>query len=203
MFTPIIDAKTVGALPLGQPQGTNRIVVWDEREKPLPAGQHGEIVILGPQVGVGYLPNDLPANQAFGYKNNERYYRTGDIGYLDEQGQLFIQGRNDSQIKWHGNRIDLAEIEKAASQCDQVKQSAVIIEKNNNVVAELVLCVHLNIDTTAHRDSLRRDLAQRLPTYMVPRVIRFTGPFPLTLHGKTDRQALMRQGETDAGALPK
>ncbi|ANE75580.1 AMP-binding protein [Dickeya solani] len=200
---PIIDAKTVGALPLGQPQGTNRIVVWDEREKPLPAGQHGEIVILGPQVGVGYLPNDLPANQAFGYKNNERYYRTGDIGYLDEQGQLFIQGRNDSQIKWHGNRIDLAEIEKAASQCDQVKQSAVIIEKNNNVVAELVLCVHLNIDTTAHRDSLRRDLAQRLPTYMVPRVIRFTGPFPLTLHGKTDRQALMRQGETDAGALPK
>ncbi|KHN60881.1 alanine-phosphoribitol ligase [Dickeya fangzhongdai] len=200
---PIVDAKTIGALPLGRPQGKNHIVICDEWKKPLPAGRHGEIVILGPQVGAGYLPNDLPANQAFGYQDNERYYRTGDIGYLDEQGQLFIQGRNDSQIKWRGNRIDLAEIEKAASQCDQVKQSAVIIEKNNNVVTELVLCVHLSIDTNERRASLRRELAQRLPAYMVPRIIRFTGPFPLTLHGKTDRQALMRQFETDAETLPK
>ncbi|WP_238586070.1 AMP-binding protein, partial [Dickeya dianthicola] len=50
---PILDARTIGALPLGRPQGPNRIVVWDEWKKPLPAGCHGEIVILGPQVGAG------------------------------------------------------------------------------------------------------------------------------------------------------
>lgn len=197
---PPIDAKKAGALPLGRPHGANRIEIWDEEGKPLPAGHYGEIVILGPQVGAGYLPHDLPANRAFGARaGSERYYRTGDIGCQDEQGHLFIQGRTDSQIKWHGNRIDLAEIEKAASQCEQVKQSVVLIKKSNNVVTELVLCVHLSLDTAACRDNLRHSLAQRLPVYMMPRIIRFTGPFPLTLHGKTDRQALMQQCEADVG----
>ncbi|ACT04986.1 AMP-dependent synthetase and ligase [Dickeya chrysanthemi Ech1591] len=196
---PPINAKTAGALPLGRPQGTNSVEIWDERGIPLPAGHYGEVVILGPQVGAGYLPSNLAANKAFGYRNDkERYYRTGDTGYLDDDGRLFIKGRNDSQIKWHGNRIDLAEIEKAANRCDCVKQSAVLIKKSNNAVTDLVLCIHLSIDNTIYRNGLRRDLAQRLPAYMVPRVIHFTGPFPLTLHGKTDRQALMRQVEADA-----
>ncbi|NAS62069.1 hypothetical protein CVE36_09900 [Pseudomonas syringae pv. actinidiae] len=75
-------------------------------------------------------------------------------------------------------------METVTNQLAGVQQAAVIAEKQDNRVKELVLFVHLSSDTNERRDSLRRDLAQQLPAYMVPRVIRFTGPFPLTLHGK-------------------
>ncbi len=190
-------------LPLGPACGDNDAIIVDERGEPLPVGTLGEIVLFGPQISPGYLPESDPRNRLFGWRQGQRGYHTGDLGYLDAQGNLFVKGRNDGQIKWQGNRIEIGEIETVTNQLAGVQQAAVIAEKQDNRVKELVLFVHLSSDTNERRDSLRRDLAQQLPAYMVPRVIRFTGPFPLTLHGKTDRQALMRQGETDVGAVSK
>ncbi|MCL6405013.1 alanine-phosphoribitol ligase [Dickeya dadantii] len=190
-------------LPLGPACGDNDAIIVDERGEPLPVGTLGEIVLFGPQISPGYLPESDPRNRLFGWRQGQRGYHTGDLGYLDAQGNLFVKGRNDGQIKWQGNRIEIGEIETVTNQLAGVQQAAVIAEKQDNRVKELVLFVHLSSDTNERRDSLRRDLAQQLPAYMVPRVIRFTGPFPLTLHGKTDRQALMRQLDIDAGALSK
>ncbi|MEI7189287.1 AMP-binding protein [Dickeya dianthicola] len=188
-------------LPLGPASGDNRAIIVDDRGEPLLAGTPGEIVLFGPQISPGYLPEPDPRNRLFGWRQGQRCYHTGDLGYLDAQGNLFVKGRNDGQIKWQGNRIEIGEIETVTNQLAGVQQAAVIAEKQDNRVTELVLFVHLSPDTNARRDSLRRSLAQQLPAYMVPRVIHFTGPFPLTLHGKTDRQALMRQFETGAGTL--
>ncbi|MCA7011879.1 AMP-binding protein [Dickeya dadantii] len=190
-------------LPLGLACGDNGAIIVDERGEPLPVGTPGEIVLFGPQISPGYLPESDPRNRLFGWRQGQRGYHTGDLGYLDAQGNLFVKGRNDGQIKWQGNRIEIGEIETVTNQLAGVQQAAVIAEKQDNRVKELVLFVHLSSDTNERRDGLRRDLAQQLPAYMVPRVIRFTGPFPLTLHGKTDRQALMRQLDIDAGTLSK
>ncbi|WJM85592.1 AMP-binding protein [Dickeya chrysanthemi] len=192
------DLAGAPPLSLGSAGGNGKAIIVDEHGEPLPAGTTGEIVLFGPQISPGYLPETDPRNRLFGWRHGQRCYQTGDLGYLDAQGNLFVKGRNDGQIKWQGNRIETGEIEAIANQLTDVQQAAVIVGKRDNRVTELMLFVHLSSDTHEKRIGLRRDLAQRLPAYMVPRVIHFTGPFPLTLHGKTDRQALMRQVEADA-----
>ncbi|MGM3159635.1 AMP-binding protein [Dickeya undicola] len=196
------NLPAVPPLPLGPACGDNSVIIVDEGGEPLPARTSGEIVLLGPQISPGYQPEPDPRNHLFNWRQGQRCYHTGDLGYLDAQGNLFVKGRNDGQIKWQGNRIEIGEIETVTNQLVGVQQAIILVEKQDNRVTELVLFVHLSPDTNERRDSLRRELAQRLPAYMVPRIIRFTGPFPLTLHGKTDRQALMRQFETDTKNAP-
>ncbi|UPT54229.1 AMP-binding protein [Dickeya zeae] len=193
------DLPTNPPLSLGHANGHNNVIIVDEHGEPLPVGMAGEIVLLGPQISPGYLPESDQRNRLFSWRQGQRSYHTGDIGYLNAQGNLFVKGRNDGQIKWMGNRIEIGEIEAAANQLDDVQQAVVVVRKQDNHVTELVLFIHLLSDTRERRDSFRHSLAQRLPVYMMPRIIRFTGPFPLTLHGKTDRQALMQQCEADVG----
>ncbi|NAS62068.1 hypothetical protein CVE36_09895 [Pseudomonas syringae pv. actinidiae] len=96
-------------LPLGPACGDNDAIIVDERGEPLPVGTLGEIVLFGPQISPGYLPESDPRNRLFGWRQGQRGYHTGDLGYLDAQGNLFVKGRNDGQIKWQGNRIEIGE----------------------------------------------------------------------------------------------
>ncbi|SLM65070.1 MULTISPECIES: AMP-binding protein [Dickeya] len=188
-------------LSLGCACGDNQLGIIDAQQHPVPSGTVGEIVLYGPQISPGYLPETDPRNALFGDGPAGRYYRTGDQGYLDSQGQLFVKGRDDGQIKWLGNRIETGDIEAVTRQLDAVQQAVVLTEKNTTTIKDLILCLHLAPDTAERRASLRHELAQRLPAYMVPRIIHFTGPFPLTLHGKTDRVALMRQYQAEVAAI--
>ncbi len=72
----------------------------------------GEIVISGKGVALGYLNNPLKTAEHFKTENGERKYYTGDLGYFDSKGCLFIEGRKDSQVKINGKRYKLGEIAK-------------------------------------------------------------------------------------------
>ncbi|MCU1748574.1 AMP-binding protein [Pseudomonas sp. 6D_7.1_Bac1] len=182
-----------GLLSLGGICGLNRIRIVDADGRSLPPGEMGEVRLYGPQVSLGYLPEDHPRNDAFSQDEFGRYYATGDRGFLDEDQSLFIYGRDDSQLKLHGNRIELAEIESSVCRSVEVTQCCVVPIKEEGKIIDLQLFIQLRDDNATHREALRHFLAEQLPAYMIPKSLFFCQDFPMTLHGKIDRQQLVRQ----------
>ncbi len=182
-----------GLLPLGRPQGLNRIRIVDAAGHPVPVTAVGEVRLYGPQVSQGYLPENHPRNQAFGEDKFGRYYATGDRGFVDENHSLFICGRDDGQFKLHGNRIELAEIESAVCRNANVIQCCLVPVEEQGKVTDLQLFVQLHDDNALRRQALRHFLSGQLPGYMIPKQWIFCQHFPMTLHGKIDRQELVRE----------
>ena len=115
-----------GPLPVGHPMPAGRIVIHDESGHAPPAGERGEIIIAGPNVSTGYVGRaDLTA-AAFFTLDGQRAYRTGDIGHFDEEGLLHFHGRRDGQIKLHGYRIELADIESNLLALPGVREAVVV-----------------------------------------------------------------------------
>jgi D-alanine--poly(phosphoribitol) ligase subunit 1 len=184
------DLVGSGPLPLGRavPPNVIRVVGDDGRE--LEIGEVGEVELAGPQVAYGYMPPTHPQNSLFGLRENKRFYRTGDYGMVDNDGNLTLTGRMDGQIKWNGNRVEIGEIERVAQDAIGVCQAVVVPFIRDNRVVDLILFVQLREDDDSQRAAFFNHLTGALPAYMRPRSIRFVDRMPLTLHGKVDRRRL-------------
>jgi D-alanine--poly(phosphoribitol) ligase subunit 1 len=184
---------TFPVLPVGYPKpGTEILIVADDGSE-APAGERGEIVIAGPNVSPGYLGRpDLNARSFFTH-DAQRAYRTGDWGRCRDR-LLFFEGRIDSQVKLHGYRIELGDVEANLRALPGVLDAAVIAVTRAGVVDSLAAFVVApgrdGVDGRAAAAALREQLGARLPAYMVPRTIRFIASLPLTANGKADRRAL-------------
>ena len=113
-------------------------------------------------------------------------YRTGDLVCWGEDGQLQYVGRGDEQVKIRGYRIELGEIQSALAGIDGVEQAAVIAREDRPGDKRLVGY----ITGTADPAEIRAQLAERLPTYMVPAAVVAIDALPLTVNGKLDTRAL-------------
>lgn len=144
--------------------------------------ENGEIVLRGNSVFCGYLgapDDDLP----------RRGYCTGDLGFW-ENGFLYCKGRKDTQIKYKGYRIELSDIEENLCALSGVGSCAVIAKKDS---AGKVRLLKAYVETTAEPfspEALKAALAERLPPYMIPKVIRRTDALPISQNGKIDRKEL-------------
>ena len=172
--------------------GTDVFVVNGAGET-LSANERGEIIIAGPNVSPGYLGRpDLTAT-AFFEHCSRRAYRTGDQGRLRD-GLLFFEGRVDSQLKLTGYRIELGDVEANLLALPSVRDAVVTPVIKNGAPQSLAAFVVLSSRTEASHfeltQSLRRQLAERLPLYMLPRKFVFLDAFPLTANGKADRAQL-------------
>lgn len=164
----------------------------------LPEGERGEIVIAGPNVSIGYLNNPEQTRKAFFSWQDEagiiwRAYRTGDAGAL-KGGQLFFYGRLDFQVKLHGYRIELGDIEENLRKLPEVENAVVLpIEKGGKVEYLQAFITTLEIVTEEFKTSqaLKEALRINLPDYMVPRRFTFVQAMPMTPNGKVDRRALL------------
>jgi amino acid adenylation domain-containing protein/FkbM family methyltransferase/non-ribosomal peptide synthase protein (TIGR01720 family) len=172
--------------PIGLPTPGTRLYVLDSSLEPVPRGVTGELYIAGAQLGRGYL--DMPALTAERFladphasEAGARMYRTGDLVRLGGGGALEFLGRADEQVKIRGFRIEPAEIESALTSLAGVEQAAVIA-REEQLIAYIV--------GEATEDELRRELAERLPEYMVPAAFVRLDALPLTTNGKLDRRAL-------------
>ncbi|MFP1950258.1 AMP-binding protein [Lonsdalea quercina] len=186
-------AQETGLLPLGQPCGTLRVAIEDGHHNALPEGDIGEVVIYGDQVGLGYLPESHPNHVAFGSRHGVPFYRTGDLGWQDARGHLFIKGRLDSQVKWHGNRVDLQEIDAVACSFAHTVMATTLPVYQAHKLDDVLLFVQLHPHVENGEHELRVHLSHHLPHYMVPTSIRFISEFPLNQNGKIDRQALLHR----------
>ncbi len=169
-----ITADMADPLPVGRP--APGMDVW--------VSEQGELTIAGPQVGLGYLGSS-PGGY-FTLPDGRRAYRTGDLGHVGDDGLLYCDGRIDRQIKLHGYRLELEEIEGALRAQPGVADAAVVPVMRGGRPDHLVAFVVGGGEPVV----LRAGLARCLPAYAIPRIFRQMAALPLTLNGKLDRRVL-------------
>ncbi len=182
---------------IGKPLPNYGLLVINEQLQLLPVGATGELCIFGPGVAAGYLGRpDLTAekfihNPWAERPDETRLYKTGDLAFLDEHGQIHCLGRADDQIKIRGFRVELGEIEAALCDIEGVGTAAVVVRQEDGMDQLVAFIVpeegQHTVITSQH---LRQILRQRLPPYMVPTRFEVVGEVPRLLSGKIDRKAL-------------
>ena len=144
-----------------------------------------EIVLKGKSVFGGYLGGI--AGGLF-KESGMNCYRTGDLGYIKD-GYLYCTGRADSQIKFMGYRIELQEIEHHINEMVGVSDSAVVASYDSNGTVKAIKA-YVEADASLSAEDIKKYLAQRIPHYMIPKVIKTVNSLPLNDNGKVDRKAL-------------
>jgi len=178
-------------LPLGRALPGSSVYLLDPEGKPVPAGEKGELCIGGRGVARGYLNRpELTAERflpdPFNPEPGGRMYRTGDLARALPDGSIEFCGRIDHQVKIHGYRVELGEIESALREHTGVREAAVLVRQDASGDAQLLAWVSGDATPAA----LREHLKERLPQYMVPSALLPLERLPLTANGKIDRQAL-------------
>lgn len=188
------------SLPVGYAREGSELLVLDpETLEPVPDGTHGELFIVGDTVARGYWRREEQTAAAFhscpeALTRGRRSYRTGDEMTRDADGQYYYHGRYDLQIKLHGYRIELGDIEATLCALDAVNAACVVPVIRDGVISHLVAFV-VPADLEAPRGfaltkQLKREMRESVPTYMVPRAFKYADELPLNPNGKADRKAL-------------
>lgn len=179
-------------LPIGKAFPNERVFLLDEQQKEvLEPNQEGEVCVAGSTLAMGYFRDRERTAAAFvqnplNDKNNELIYRTGDIAYYREDGNLVYVGRRDFQIKHLGHRIELGEIEAHMNKIPGVDRACCLYD---DVKKQIVAF----IQGTAEKAVVRAELRSKLIKYMVPEKYVEIAQIPLTSNGKIDRKALRRE----------
>lgn len=177
-------------VPAGRPVDGIDILLLDDSGKEVGANETGEIVVRSRFISPGYWRNSELTKAVFLPDGDRRIYRTGDLGRLLPNGVLEHLGRKDFQIKIRGYRVEVAEIESALLQLDQVKEAIVVAVKSGEGDAGLVAYIVPNRWPAPRAGELRSLLKEKLPDYMIPASFVMLEAFPLNPIGKVDRQAL-------------
>ncbi|EON34683.1 Non-ribosomal peptide synthetase modules-related protein [Gordonia terrae C-6] len=169
-------------------------LVLDPRLHPVPDGVAGELYLSGPALARGYL--NRPGVSAARFvahpagRAGERAYRTGDIVRRNSAGRLEFLGRNDFQVKVHGFRVELGEIDAALADRAAVAFAVTVPRHDPGIGMRLVSYVVPAPGVALVGEKLRAGLGEVLPSYMVPAAVVVIDEIPLTPSGKLDRRAL-------------
>ncbi len=181
--------KDVDDVTIGKPIANTQIYIVDQYMQPTPIGVMGELCIAGDGVGVGYLNRpELTAEKFIDNPFGEgKLYKTGDLAYWREDGNIAYVGRNDFQVKIRGLRIELEEIENAICGIDGISQAVVVVRKNNE--GRQLICAYYTGAEVDAKD-IRSHIGKKLPKYMLPHICTHLDEMPLTSSGKINRKAL-------------
>lgn len=190
-------------VPLGRPIYNVQLAVVDPDLRLCPPGTAGELCVAGVGIGAGYINDEAMTaakfiNNPFPEIAGPQLYRTGDQVRWLPDGVIEFLGRLDNQVKIRGFRIELNEIESALDAQPAVRESIVVVKRNETTGADpRLVCFYtikdpLSAPATA---TLKEHLKSRLPDYMVPSAFHLLPDFPLSPNGKVDRKAI--------GALPE
>ncbi|MFD0555608.1 amino acid adenylation domain-containing protein [Stackebrandtia endophytica] len=189
------------SIPYGLPIDHAEYHILDDHMRPCPTGVEGDLYIGGDCLAIGYhrqpeLTRAAFLPDPFSSLPGARIYRTGDRAYRYPDGNICFVGRSDHQVKVRGFRVEPGEIEHRLRQHPAVKDAVVTVEGD----ADRKLVGHL-LPTGIDRPTtgrLRAFVAETLPDYMVPNLVRFHDVFPATPNGKLDRDALISTEEPPA-----
>ncbi len=184
-----INKSLNGILSIGKPVKNMGASIVDDTLKPSLTNEKGELCLSGEQVTPGYWKNEEKNREAFfNYKGN-RYYRSGDISFCDEQGDYFYIGREDFQVKINGFRVELSEIEHHSRAF--LKTNAVVAHAMVNDIGASQIYMYIENFEGGFED-LDGHLKTKLPSYMIPAKYFSVELFPLNSNGKVDRKALVK-----------
>lgn len=178
------------AIPIGKPFENTDIILLDDEGR---ESDEGEICIRGTCVTMGYYNNPERTSEAFvqnplNRAYAETVYRTGDIGRINECGELVFVTRKDSQIKIQGHRVELGEIEASALTCAGIRRACCVYDAERKRIALFYEGEATDKDVMAH-------LGEFLPRYMLPAVCERLSAMPLTDNGKINRRQLRETAE--------
>ncbi|TNM28828.1 amino acid adenylation domain-containing protein [Streptomyces sedi] len=194
------DGADDGPIPIGRPVDNVRLRVVDDAGGPVPVGAVGELLVSGPGVADGYLHRTDLTGERFRGDPSPRHYRTGDLVRWTPEGRLSFVGRADDQVKIRGFRVEPEEVALVLGRLAGVRRAAVVGRVRDN--GETVLDAHVvpvapaadDAGRRAWAELLARELADRLPEYMVPRAWNVLAELPLSANGKLDRARLAPAG---------
>jgi D-alanine--poly(phosphoribitol) ligase subunit 1 len=187
-------------LPVGRPKPGTQIHIVSSDGSRVSAGEKGEIVIAGDTVSLGYHGRPDLTERAFGWVEGDGgplwAYRTGDAGVVDTDGHLHFHGRLDFQVKLHGYRIEIEDIEANLRALPGVLHAVVMPRYSSD--GTTVTSLHGVVQPAAMPEgsslratvALKNALKAHLPDYMIPKTIAFVPAIPLTPNGKADRAAV-------------
>lgn len=164
----------------------------------LPYGSNGEICISGPSVMLGYLKNEVATREMIKtHKDGSVWLHSGDLGHMDEDGFIFIDGRIKRMlVRYNGAKVFPPIIEKVIMTTDAVKKCVVVGKQDpENAVGQIpVAFVIISDSFTGKEDEIKKELiricAEKLPEYAKPVEYHFVETFPVTPIGKVDYRAL-------------
>ena len=175
------DLPPVGKNPAGM-----EVCVCDEEGNRLAAGEKGEVCFRNPFTR-GYIHLPEKTEQAF----RDGFFRTGDLGYLDPEGTLYLCGRLDDMVKIHGNRVEPEEIEKVARKVLGTQRIAArCFVENDRAYTALYYLREDFPEGPADPDEIRQEMREYLPEYMIPSYFVPVDRFPVNTNGKLKRREL-------------
>ncbi len=158
------------------------VKILDEHDAEVPQGAKGEIIANGANIMQGYWKDPEATADAL----DEHGYHTGDVGWQDEEGFIFLEGRKDNLVKVGGHRINPQEVEDALLATQLAVEAAVVGLPDNLLGRKLAaMIVPLNGDTSP--DAIKETCSAILPKYKLPSEIRLVRSLPKNANGKVDR----------------
>lgn len=179
------------SIPIGYTIDGVEVLLLDEDGNEVQEGEVGEMVLCSRYICPGYWNlSDLTAERFYGDEpgGTNRYFKTGDLGMRDSNGCLFHRGRKDFQVKVRGYRVEIPEVEENLKAIAGVKDAAVVGQPDGNGDTTLVSFIIPDGDMPA-TSSLRHELSDSLPHYMMPSKFIEIDRMPETTNGKLDRKA--------------
>ena len=175
-------------IPVGFPFKNTEILLLKDDNTLAEDGEQGEICIRGTSVTLGYYNNPEKTSEAYVQNPlNKAYpeiiYRTGDMGHINEYGELVFHSRKDFQIKHMGHRIELGEIEAAVSSIDGIEENCCLYDKEK----QRIVLFYTGQTDQKEVGCLLKDM---LVSYMLPTKRICLDNMPHNVHGKIDRAAL-------------
>ena len=192
----VIDNKVeyVKSAPIGIPFKNRKVFILNENQQVAKINEVGEICVGGKCLALGYYKNPELTNRSFVQNPtnkiySDRIYLTGDLGYLDESGNLVFVGRKDNQIKHMGHRVELGEIEEFAVKYEKINEACCLYHTEKSVIT-------LFYSGAATPAEISQYLRENLPSFMIPRKLINLETLPKLFNGKLDRQAMKKLMES-------
>lgn len=191
-----LGRNKAGSIGIPVPNIESAILDPDQDEY-LPVGEMGEFVIAGPSVTVGYWNSPEATAECEAIVNGKKWWRTGDLGRMEEDGYFYIYDRKGDLIKYKGLRVYAREVEEALKSNPKIKEVGVIGVPNVKV-GQLVKAFVV-LESEARGMISEMDIidfcSDKLASYKIPKICEFVGEIPKTDVGKVSRRELKEEEE--------
>jgi len=187
-------------IPIGKPMPGMKVSIIDNESNQVKKGDIGEIVYKGPQISNGYLNDQKKTDSVFVTfdwdLSNETWYKSGDLGFYNHDGNLECTGRKDNQIKLGGRRVEIGEIEAELSKFTLLQDVVVVGIKDDNQTTIGCVAFTMNEINKEEQIRIRQKSVQHLERVFFPKKIITIDEFPRSPSGKIDRNILSLKAQS-------
>ncbi|HOM14507.1 MAG TPA: AMP-binding protein, partial [Rubrivivax sp.] len=184
--------------------GTDARIVDPVSFEELPPGQQGEIIIHGPQLFQGYWRRPEATRAAFIEFEGKRFFRSGDLGHMDEEGYFFLTDRLKRMINASGYKVWPSEVELLLYKCPLVQEACIIAAKDayRGETVKAVVVLREQARGRAQPQQLIDWAREHMAAYKVPQIVEFVDALPKSGSGKVMWRQLQEQQAGQDGAQP-